>query len=159
MQGFDKVDFELVMRAALQAADLGTKAGQSPFGAAIVDAAGEIVSCQHNRVKQLVDPSAHAEILAIREACRCRDSRDLSQFAIVATCEPCPMCAAAIVFSGIRCVAFGASVSDAVDAGYTDLQLPSSLLFSQLDDEVQVHPRILHPQCRRLLLTNGPLSD
>ncbi len=151
MKVFEQIDFEFVMKQVLRSADVGLKANQAPFAASIVDSAGEIVICEHNRVRQLSDPSAHAEIMAIREACRQLGSRDLSQFAIVSTCEPCPMCAAAIVFAGIRCVAFGASVSDAIDAGFTSLQLPSTMLFTRSNKEIQIHEFVLREQCRELL--------
>ena len=144
-------DLEDPMQNALQAAKVGIGLGQSPFGAAVFSSAGDLVVAEHNRVKELRDPTAHAEVIAIRSACKILGRRDLSGFHIFATCEPCPMCAAAIVFSGARNVVFGASVSDAIDAGFTELQIPSQRIFGGTDQKVIVQGGVLADECRQLL--------
>lgn len=144
-------DLEGPMRFALQVAEIGVAAGQSPFGAAVFSPAGELIVLEHNRVKELLDPSAHAEVTAIRSTCRTIGRRDLSGFRIFATCEPCPMCAAAIVFSGIRSVVYGASVDDAIEAGFTELQISSQGIFAAVDEEVIIRKGVLADECRQLL--------
>jgi tRNA(Arg) A34 adenosine deaminase TadA len=148
-------DQESPMRLALQIAEIGVAAGQSPFGAAVFSPAGELIVLEHNRVKELLDPTAHAEVNAIRSACKIIGRRDLSGYKIFATCEPCPMCAAAIIFSGIRSVAFGASVDDAKDAGFTELQISSESLFAATEDEVILQRGVLADECRQFLIQNA----
>ena len=73
-----------------------------PFGAAIIDNKGEIVCVVHNRVLEDKDPTAHAEIVAIREACKKLDTLDLSGCTMIATGYPCPMCMSAIIWTHIE---------------------------------------------------------
>lgn len=138
------------MLVAIEMAERGIRADQSPFGAAVFDNKGELVIAEHNRVKELNDPSAHAEVMAIRSTCSHLGRRDLSGYWMFATCEPCPMCSAAIVFAGIRHVVFGASVVDAKAAGYTELQLPSSDTFDRVDDSIILHSGVEAANCRNL---------
>ena len=80
-----------------------------PIGAVIVDAGGAVLARAGNRTREGCDPSAHAEILAIRAACRELASERLIDCDLYVTLEPCPMCAAAISFARIRRLYFGAS--------------------------------------------------
>jgi tRNA(adenine34) deaminase len=97
------------MQLALAAARLAKAAGEVPVGAVVVDAEGEILATTHNRVEQDHDPTAHAEILALREAGRRRGTPRLVDCDLYVTLEPCPMCAQAIAFARIRRLYFGAS--------------------------------------------------
>ncbi|PAY20791.1 tRNA-specific adenosine deaminase [Rhodopirellula sp. SM50] len=138
------------MRAAVDAARHGILAGQAPFGAAIFTEQGELIVAEHNQVRKMLDPTAHAEVFAIRLACRLIDQRTLSGCWLFTTCEPCPMCAAAAVFAGLRHVAYGASVEDAQEAGFSELQLPSRQIFDRSGDEIAVYPGVLRQECRAL---------
>lgn len=80
-----------------------------PFGAVIVDSKGEIISVAHNEVVTQCDPTAHAELNAIRIACKKTGARDLTSCTIFVNSEPCPMCAAAIVRAKISHVYYGPS--------------------------------------------------
>lgn len=98
------------MQSALEAAKEAAKRGEVPIGAVIVDSAtNEILSAQSNRVLEYKDPTAHAEMLAIREACLKKKSERLTDCDLYVTLEPCPMCAQAISFARIRRLYFGAS--------------------------------------------------
>lgn len=82
-----------------------------PIGAVIVDATGRVLAANGNRTRELKDPTAHAEILAIREACQTVSDERLTGCALYVTLEPCPMCAAAISFARIKRLYFAASDS------------------------------------------------
>ena len=112
--------FDHPMQAALAEARAAAARGETPVGAVIVDpASGEIVAAAGNRPRELHDPTAHAEILAIRAACEARGSERLPGFDLYVTLEPCAMCAAAISFARIRRLYFGAcdQKGGAVDSG------------------------------------------
>lgn len=90
-----------------------------PFGAVIVRG-GKIVALGWNRVTSTNDPTAHAELVAIREACRILETFWLGDCEIYVSCEPCPMCLAAIYWAGIPRVYYAAAAEDAAMAGFAD---------------------------------------
>ena len=97
------------MQLALEQARLAASRGEVPLGAVIVDARGEVLAADGNRTRAQNDPTAHAEILVIRQAAaRLQDER-LLDCDLYVTLEPCPMCAGAISFARLRRVYFGAS--------------------------------------------------
>lgn len=105
-QPTDKPD---LMGEALTEARLAAAAGEVPVGAVLVDAAsGEILARAHNRVERDDDPSAHAELLAIRAAAAAGGAKRLTGADLYVTLEPCAMCAAAISFARLRRVVYGA---------------------------------------------------
>lgn len=91
-----------------------------PFGAAIIDSDGTILSVASNSVLGDKDPTAHAEINAIREASKIKDTHDLSGCIIYATGYPCPMCLSAIIWANIKTVIYGCRPSDAEAIGFRD---------------------------------------
>ena len=91
-----------------------------PFGAVIVDKMGNIISNGNNKVIMQNDPTAHAEIVAIREACKKLNKYDLSDYTIYTSCEPCPMCLSAIIWSNIKNVYYGCTKQDAGEIGFRD---------------------------------------
>ena len=98
---------ERMMRLALEEAALAYEEGETPVGAVI--AQGEAVLARaHNRREQLSDPTAHAEMLALREAAQATHSRRLAGLTLYVTMEPCPMCAGALVMAGLARCYFGA---------------------------------------------------
>ena len=97
------------MQLALAAAGRAAAAGEVPVGAVVVDEAGLVLAVAHNEVEALSDPTAHAEIVALREAGRQRGSPRLTDCDLYVTLEPCPMCAQAISFARIRRLYFGAA--------------------------------------------------
>lgn len=90
-----------------------------PFGAVIVKD-GEIIARAHNKVLSSNDPTAHAEILVIREASRKLGSFDLSDCVLYASSYPCPMCMGAVLWAGIPAVYYGASMEEAARGGFDD---------------------------------------
>ena len=97
------------MRIALEAAQAAAQAGETPVGAVVVDpATGEVVAVGANQPISARDPTAHAEIVALREAARKRGNYRLTGLTLVVTLEPCAMCAGAISHARIGRVVFGA---------------------------------------------------
>jgi tRNA(Arg) A34 adenosine deaminase TadA len=90
-----------------------------PFGAVIIRN-GRIIARGQNRVLETNDPTAHAEINAIREACRALATYDLKGCELVSSCEPCPMCLAAIYWARLDSVTYAATRHDAAAAGFDD---------------------------------------
>ncbi|PKP83742.1 MAG: tRNA-specific adenosine deaminase, partial [Alphaproteobacteria bacterium HGW-Alphaproteobacteria-2] len=87
--------FRSNMDIALDEARLAAARGEVPVGAAVVDPGGRVVARAGNRTREFNDPTAHAEILALRAACAAAGSERLPGHALYVTLEPCPMCAAA----------------------------------------------------------------
>ena len=100
-----------------------------PFGAVVVDSSGNIIGNGNNCVFKNCDPTAHAEIVAIRDACQNLHTNDLSDCTLYTTCEPCPMCLSAIVWSNIKTFYFGCNRKDAANIGFRD-----DLLYDYLKD-------------------------
>ena len=96
------------MAMALDQARAAATRGEVPVGAVIVDAAGTVLAAAGNETRATHDPSAHAEIVAIRRACAALKSDRLIDCDLYVTLEPCPMCATAIAFARMRRVYFGA---------------------------------------------------
>lgn len=97
------------MDLALAEARAAAARGEVPVGAVIVAPDGRVVAKTGNRTRELSDPSAHAEMLAIREACQALGSERLIDHDLYVTLEPCPMCAAVISFARVRRLYYGAS--------------------------------------------------
>ncbi len=97
------------MEAALAEARAAAARGEVPVGAVVVDPAGREVARAGNRTRALSDPTAHAEILALRAACAAAGSERLPGHALYVTLEPCAMCAQAIAFARVARLYYGAS--------------------------------------------------
>ena len=91
-----------------------------PFGAVIIDKEGNIISTGNNKVLKTNDPTAHAEIVAIRKACSKLKTNDLSNYTLYSSCEPCPMCLSAIIWANIKNVYYGCTRKDAGEIGFRD---------------------------------------
>ncbi len=98
-----------------------------PFGAVIVKA-GEVVSSAHNEVLKRNDPTAHAEVMAIRKACEKLGTVDLSDCELYTTAKPCPMCKGAIQWSGIKRVFYSGDYNDTVLLGFDDLKFDEDFM-------------------------------
>lgn len=108
---------ELIQRAIDLAVE-NVKQGGGPFGAVIAKD-GEIVAEGVNRVTLQHDPTAHAEVQAIRKACAKKQDFDLSGYDIYSSCEPCPMCLGAIYWAHLDHLYFAATKDDAARIGFT----------------------------------------
>lgn len=120
--------FAAHMQTALAEARAAAARGETPVGAVIVDPLGREVAAAGNRTRELSDPTAHAEILALRAACAEAGSERLPGHAIYVTLEPCAMCAAALAAARIARVVYGAAdpKSGGVDHGARVFDQPQS---------------------------------
>jgi guanine deaminase len=121
------------MREAIRLSKDKMEAGEGgPFGAVVVRE-GNIVGRGWNRVTSANDPTAHAEVEAIRDACETLGIFSLEGCEIYSSCEPCPMCLAAIYWARLDALYFAASRDDAADAGFDD-----ALLYEEIEKPVQL---------------------
>ena len=108
------------MKIAKELSDENLKTNNGgPFGACIVKN-GKIIGKGSNHVLKNNDPTAHAEIMAIRDACKNINSYDLSNCEIYTSCYPCPMCLSAIIWSNLKHVYYGNTKEDAASIGFRD---------------------------------------
>jgi tRNA(adenine34) deaminase len=135
------------MRKALQVAREATATGDVPVGAVVMDPFGEIVGIGNNRREVDSDPTAHAEIVALREAAIAKGSWRLDGYTLVVTLEPCAMCAGAISQARIKTVVFGAwdEKAGAVGSVWDVLRDPRSPF------RVEVVSGIMQEECAALL--------
>jgi len=137
------------MRLAIAKAREGMARGQTPFGACI-ERDGRVVACEHNAVWALTDATAHAEVQAIRAACRTLGTVDLSGCTIYSTCEPCPMCFAAIHWAKISTIVFGAGIADAKAVGFSELTISNETMKREGGSPVEIVSGFLEEECRAL---------
>ncbi len=131
------------MRKAIDLALANVKNGGGPFGAVIVKD-GDIVATGVNRVTASNDPTAHAEVNAIRAACQALGTFTLEGCDIYSTCEPCPMCLGAIYWAHIDRLYYACNKIDAADAGFDD-----SFIYKELElpaDERRLKAETLIPE-------------
>ena len=130
--------FKSYMYIALQEARAAASRGEIPVGAVIVDAAGEVVAQAGNQTRELQDPSAHAEMLAIRAACQVLGQERLVNHDLYVTLEPCPMCAGLIAAARIRRLYYGAGdqKSGGVGQGPRVFSHPQSHHSPEVFDEI-----------------------
>ena len=108
------------MREAIKLAEDGMSSGRGgPFGCVIVRD-GRVIGHGHNRVTSTNDPTAHAEVVAIRDACANLETFQLADCELYTSCEPCPMCLAAIYWARIPTVFYGNTRTDAAAIGFDD---------------------------------------
>ncbi|WP_407317448.1 nucleoside deaminase [Isoptericola halotolerans] len=107
------------LHRAVELAVSGVPAGAGPFGAVVVRG-GEVVGEGTNRVTVDLDPSAHAEVVAVRAACRALSTFSLAGAVLYSSCEPCPMCLATALWARVDRVVFAADRHDAAAAGFDD---------------------------------------
>ncbi len=140
---------EELMRRAIDVARQGVGQGQSPFGCAIVRG-DQLLACRHNTVLATTDITAHAEINALRSACAATGDIHLPGAIVASTCEPCPMCMAALHWAQVHTVYYGATIHDAQQAGFNELQLAAADLLRLGGSRVRLVPGLLRDECLAL---------
>jgi len=134
------------MKVAIEEAFKGMRADDGgPFGAVIVKD-GEIIAVGHNHVVESNDPTAHAEIVAIRKAAKLLGRFDLSDCEIYSQCEPCPMCFAAIHWAKMKTLYYGATRYDAADIGFDDQYIYDVIKGKATKEQVTIVP-LDHDEC------------
>jgi tRNA(adenine34) deaminase len=137
---------EIWMRAALQAARAAESRQEVPIGACVV-IGGEVAAVAGNRTRTDCDPTAHAEIIALREAAQRVGNYRLADATVYSTIEPCAMCAGALIQARVPLLVYGAR-DDKAGAVDTHFQICSS---DNLNHRIQVISGILEPECRELM--------
>jgi tRNA(adenine34) deaminase len=138
---------EAFMRAAIEEARLAGSDGDVPVGAVVVDAAGVIIGRGRNRREVCQDPTAHAEVEAIRDAARNRGAWRLIGTTVYVTLEPCPMCAGALVNARVSRVVYGCKD---LKAGAVDTHFAIGRLIG-LNHRFDVQADVLYDECVNLL--------
>jgi tRNA(adenine34) deaminase len=139
--------FEPAMRLALEQAARSSASGEVPVGAVVLDGTGTVVGAGHNRQETDLDPTAHAEIVAIRQAALARGGWRLDTCTLVVTLEPCTMCAGAVAAARLDRLVYGAADPRAGAAG----SLWDVLRDRRLAPRVEVIGGVLEEECADLL--------
>jgi tRNA(adenine34) deaminase len=141
------IDYKKAMLEALEVAESATASGDVPVGAVVFNAEGQLVGVGHNLRERDCDPTAHAEIIAIREAALKAGTWRLDNHTLVVTLEPCAMCAGAIAQSRIKTLVFGAwdEKAGAVGSVWDILRDPRAI------HQVEVISGIMEAECAELL--------
>jgi tRNA(Arg) A34 adenosine deaminase TadA len=140
---------EDLMRLAIEKARAAIADGQTPVGCAIsID--DQVVAVAHNRVLATTDITAHAEIVALRQACTRVGNIHLEGALVASTCEPCPMCMAALHWARVGTVGFGATIGDAKAAGFNDMPIPAAEMVRLGRSPVRLVPDVLAAECAGL---------
>ncbi|GAB4256394.1 MAG: nucleoside deaminase [Methylomicrobium sp.] len=133
------------LQYAIDLASENVRSGEGgPYGAVIVKN-GEIIAASGNKVTRSLDPTAHAEVMAIRQACQALNDFQLTGCVLYTSCEPCPMCLGAIYWARLDKVYYACSREDAASAGFDD---------SFIYDEIP-----LSPEKRRIAMLNIKQSN
>jgi guanine deaminase len=138
-----------LMRLAIEKCRAGIAQGESPFGCAIA-IGGRVVAISHNIVLSTTDTTAHAEITALREACRSEGKIHLIDALVATTCEPCPMCTAALHWARVAKVFYGATIDDASSAGFNEMRMAASEIVRLSGSPLDLVPGVLADECRGL---------
>ena len=139
------MNLEYFMRLALAEA----KKGDAPYGAVIVKD-NEVVAVAHNTVNRDNDPSAHAEINAIRTLTAKLKNPSLEGYSIYTTGEPCPMCATACVWSGLSEIVYGASIQDLITLNQLQINISCEEVIDKSFRNIKVTKGVLKNECLEL---------
>ena len=121
-----------------------------PFGAAIVDQNGKVIAINSNRVLCDHDPTAHAEVTAIREAAKKLGTHDLSGCVMYATGYPCPMCLSAMIWANIKECYFGCTPKDAEAIGFRDDFIYEFIKGNSTDERIMIFKELSKDECLAL---------
>lgn len=135
------------MREALAAAQAAREAGEVPVGACVVASDGQLLAISGNLTRTDCDPTAHAEIVALREAARVAGNYRLTGATIYSTIEPCAMCAGALVQARIKRLVYGAP-DERAGAVESQFQLCNAEV---LNHRMEIRSRVLEAECRALM--------
>ncbi|MEM6561597.1 MAG: nucleoside deaminase [Planctomycetota bacterium] len=144
------------LELAFKIAEVGVAQGWAPFGAAIVDADDNVIAVANNTIAHTRDCTQHAELAAIQQACGRLGSPDLSGCTIYATCEPCPMCFAAIHWARIERIVSSATIADCVEVGFRQLGLDNERMKAEGGSGVSLRGGVQRDRGRALLRAGAP---
>ena len=153
----DLMSAEAAMEIALMLAQQGVKAGEPPFGAAILDGGGQKIAGAHDMVNSAGDMTRHAEVEAIRMAVASRGP-DLSGCTLATTVEPCPMCFTAAWLSRISRIVYGttmSAVADATRGAQREVNIPVARMNELSGNEIELIGGVLGDACLELFLATS----
>ena len=148
-----------LMLECIELAKQSAKNKQYALGALVVDENGTILSEQNSKLIASYDPTAHPEILAIRESAEIRKSRYLEGCYLYTTLEPCPMCTSAVIWAKMKGIVFGAYQGDAISFSkqnkskiftWRQITVPSSEIAKNGEPLVKIYPGFLREECIKL---------
>ena len=142
-----KIDFSKYMKIALSEAEKAVQKAEVPIGAVLVAQNGEILAASHNQTVSLHDPTAHAEILALRQAAQKTQNYRLLNTTLYVTIEPCVMCMGAIVHARISALVFGSKDPKWGGAG----SLYNLAADKRLNHSVEIVEGVCEDECRSLM--------
>jgi tRNA(Arg) A34 adenosine deaminase TadA len=117
---------EDIMKLALEEAGLAVRDGNAPFACIVLDKEGDVVAKDHDRVKELMDPTAHGEVNAVRSLCKQLNSLSLKGYTFYTTSEPCPTCMTAMIKTEVSTVYYGAKTEETAS-----LPIPAEFIASK----------------------------
>ena len=123
---------DIFMKQACDLASKSVRLGGGPFGCVITDSEFYVIGKGYNRVTIENDPTLHAEMVAIKDACKTMNTFDLSGCRLYTSCEPCPMCLSAIYWSRIKTVFYGNTRTDASNIGFDD-----SFIYDEINKPIE----------------------
>lgn len=138
---------EFWMREAMRAAQEAEERDEVPIGACLIDKEGNLLAADGNKTRLLCDPTAHAEILALREAARKIGNYRLTETTLYTTIEPCAMCAGALVQARVGRLVF-AALDERYGAVETHFRICDS---SSLNHQMEITSGVLAAECRKLM--------
>lgn len=137
--------FDKYMKIAISEAKESLKERNHGFGAVIIKG-DQILAQAHDQEESNADPTSHAELNAIRLAAQ-RYGRNFEDCVLISTYEPCPMCATAIIWSGIKTLVYGYSIKEAIKDERKRIDLTCRELFARANSDIKVHEGVSHDQC------------
>lgn len=144
-----RMDFEAAMRDAMAEARISREEGNKGYGAVLWHD-GRVLAKTQDTAGTHKDPSQHAEMNAIRQACRELDDANLCGAVLVSTCEPCPMCASAAVWANVSAIVYGVSIEETVRLGKARITVSSSEIVDRSPVQVEIIPGVLREECLML---------
>ncbi|WP_309493171.1 nucleoside deaminase [Candidatus Hecatella orcuttiae] len=141
--------WEKFMKISLKEAELALKEGNKGYGAVIVSR-GKIVAKAHNTEVTDSDPTAHAEINAIRKAAKKLSGLGFEGSTIIATHEPCPMCSAACIWAGLTRIVYGASMEETAKLGKKRIPVRCRFLIEKASASIEIVEGVLSEECLNL---------
>lgn len=143
------VPSETYMREAIRQAYSALETGEGMGFGAVIERNGKVIAAAHNSVRATKDPTAHAEIQAIRAACEIFESTNLNDCTLYTTCEPCPMCFTACWWAGISQIVFGVRLEDVTGVS-EEMLVPVEYLNEKGESRITLEGSFMREECLNL---------
>ena len=140
-----RIDLEACMRLAIEEAHVSRKEGNKGYGA-VVWFGGKVIARAHDTAGTNKDPSQHAEVNAIRQACQVLDDANLCGAVLVSTCEPCPMCSSLAVWANVSAIVYGASIDETAALGKARITVSAPEIINRSPVQIEVIPGVLQEE-------------